>query len=147
MKICTEADYLQAHLSIIQRKSRVAYPILQIVLPQVVSRLKKWILSTARLDSRRLIKLSSRTGKSSLAPSRECKGTLSAALLAGGAQGRYSPSVNSLRHGSLCGALDADAASTSTIIFANTLLNSRGPERAYCRAPTDLSILSTSSKP
>ena len=76
MKICTEADYLQAHLTIIQGKSRGTYPTLQIVLQRVASRLKKWILSNARLYSRHFIKLSPRTRKSSLAPLKKCKGKL-----------------------------------------------------------------------
>lgn len=76
MKICTEADYLQAHLTIIQGKSRATSPPLQIVLQRVAARVREWILSNARLHSRHFIKLSCRTRKSSLAPLRKCKGKL-----------------------------------------------------------------------
>lgn len=76
MKICTEADYLQAHLTIIQGKSRATYPTLQIDLQRLASRLRKWIVSNARLHSRHFVELSRRTRKSSLAPLRKCKGKL-----------------------------------------------------------------------
>jgi hypothetical protein len=48
MKICTEADYLQAHLTIVQRRTRPTYPTLQIVLQRAASRLKKRVLGYTR---------------------------------------------------------------------------------------------------
>ena len=76
MKICSEADYLQAHLTIIQEKSRATHATLPIFLRRATSQLKKWILSDARLLFRRFITRSRGTRKSSLAPLRKCKGKL-----------------------------------------------------------------------
>jgi hypothetical protein len=43
LKICTEADYLQAHLTLIEGVSRGRYPTLQKAHQRVTSVLKKWI--------------------------------------------------------------------------------------------------------
>jgi len=45
MKICTEADYLQAHLTVIQGRAPAPDLALQIALQRVATRLKKWLLN------------------------------------------------------------------------------------------------------
>ncbi len=45
LKICTEADYLQAHLTVIGGKSRGRNLTLHNVKQRVTSVLKKWILA------------------------------------------------------------------------------------------------------
>ena len=59
MKICTEADYFQAHLTVIEGKSRGTNPTLHTVKQRVISLLEKWIFGNARpecdqLPNRRL---------------------------------------------------------------------------------------------
>ena len=44
-KICTESDYLQAHLTVIERESRRRAPAFHNVKQRVTSLLKKWILA------------------------------------------------------------------------------------------------------
>src|SRR5260370_7539934 len=45
LKICTETDYLQAHLTVIEGKSRARNPTLHNLKQRVTSVLKKWILA------------------------------------------------------------------------------------------------------
>jgi hypothetical protein len=45
LKICTEADYLQAHLTVIEGESRRRDPAFHNVKQRVTSILKKWILA------------------------------------------------------------------------------------------------------
>ena len=45
LRICTEADYLQAHLTVIEGESRRRNPALHNVKQWVTSILKKWILA------------------------------------------------------------------------------------------------------
>lgn len=48
MKICTESDYLHAHISIIQSESHASHAPLRIVTNKVLSQLKEWILRNAK---------------------------------------------------------------------------------------------------
>lgn len=52
LRICTEADYLQAHLTVIEAESRNRGPAWRILEQRVASVLKKWILgATTNLTS------------------------------------------------------------------------------------------------
>ncbi|HEV2732403.1 MAG TPA: hypothetical protein VGV15_20420 [Terriglobales bacterium] len=54
MKICTEADYLHAHLTVIERTSRITNPTLLTVKQQAMSMLGKWIFGKARPEGYQL---------------------------------------------------------------------------------------------
>jgi hypothetical protein len=71
MKICTESDYLQAHITIIPGRSRAMYPALQIALHRIVTRLKAQLFRNARQDVPHSIDLSHGTRWSAQAPMRK----------------------------------------------------------------------------
>ena len=54
MRICTEADYLQAHLTVIEGESRGMNPIVRTVKQRAFSMLEKWIFSNARPEGYQL---------------------------------------------------------------------------------------------
>ena len=45
LQICTEADYLRAHITVIEGETRRRKPDLHNLMHQVISILKKWIAS------------------------------------------------------------------------------------------------------